>query len=140
MDRGSRNYLIFLIVLVVGLLVLVLYEDPRVSKLNGLLEKDVEITDFPYPFRVISVVDGVATLSTPRSTDVPVAQVLGILFPKVAGRAPNSVEFQRAQQHLATVQTRVRELILAEPTIARVSWQLDRNWLSQHGLVLNSLP
>ncbi len=138
MDRGSRNYLIFLTVLVAGLLVIFLYEDPMVSKLNDMLEEDLKITSFPYAFRVVRVDDGVATLSTPRSTDVPVEQVMGILFPKVAGCAPDSAEFQKAQQHLAAVQTRVRELILAEPGVKRISWQLDRNWLTQHGLVLYS--
>ena len=140
MDRGTKIYLLFLSVLVAGLLVLFLYEDPQVGKLNALLEQDPELADFPYPFRVVKVDDGVATLSTPRSTEVPVERVLGLLFPQIAGRSPESAEFQQAQQLLALVQTRARDLILDAPDIRRVNWQLDKNWLSQHGLVVNPVP
>jgi len=101
MDRGTRNYLLFIGILVAGLLVLFLYEDPRVGELNDRLEQDPEVADFPYPFRVLEVDHGVATLSSPRSTEVPVEQVLGLLFPIVAGRSADSPEFQQAQRSLA---------------------------------------
>jgi hypothetical protein len=134
MDRGTKIYAGVLALLVLALLVLFLYQDPKVSSLNGVLENDPEIADFPYPFRVLSVNDGVASLSTPRSTEVPVERVLGILFPSVSGKSPESPEFQQAQQKLAQVQNKVRKLIMADAQIERIDWRLDHTWLSQHGL------
>jgi len=136
MDRSTRNYAIFLAVLVLGLMALFLYQDPKVSELNQRLQGDPEIANFPFPFRVVKVHNDVATLTTPRSTLVPVVRILGILYPEVAGRAADSVEFQRAQKRLAKLQTRVRDLVLADPGIKHVSWELDRAWLSQQGIIV----
>ncbi len=134
MDRGTRNYAIFLALLVSGLLFVALYEDPKVSSLNDLLEQDPQVASFPYSFRVLRVANGVATMSTPRSSRVPVARVLGILFPSVAGKSEASAAYQKAQKRLATVQTRARDMVLQDPEIHRVSWELDRDWLARHGV------
>ena len=137
MDRGTRNYSIVLGIFVLALAVVFLYEDPKVSELNDLLEEDETLTNFSYRFKVVEVRNSMAIMSTPRSTEVPVSRVLGLLFPEVAGRKPETSEFQRAQKKLATVQTKARDLVLEDPEIKRVSWRLDKDWLSQHGIVVN---
>ncbi|MBL3601096.1 MAG: glutamate-ammonia-ligase adenylyltransferase [gamma proteobacterium endosymbiont of Lamellibrachia anaximandri] len=137
MDRGTRNYAIGLGIFVLGLLVLFLYEDPKASDLNDLLEEDAEISAFPYAFRVLRISNGIAVMSSPRSTEVPVARVLGILFPRVAGKSPASAEFQKVQKNLAKVQTKARDLVVADPEIKRVHWELDRAWLSGHGVIVS---
>lgn len=137
MDRGTRNYSIFLSIFVIGLAALFLYEDPKVSELNDLLEADPEISEFRYTFRVVELRNSMAIMSSPRSTQVPVARVLGILFPEVAGRKSQSAEFQKAQKRLATIQTRARDLILNDSAIKLVSWQLDREWLILHGILVS---
>ena len=136
LDRGTRNYAIFLLALAAGLIALALYEPPLVHELNKKLEQAPQVSAFPYEFRVLRVENGTAVMSTPRSPAVPVERVLGILFPEVAGQAGDSPAFQKAQKHLAKTQTRARDLVLKDPKVKRVQWQLDRNWLMQHGIQL----
>ena len=136
LDRGTR---IYALVLLAGALLWVgwaLYEDPQVAALNRRLDADPVVSAFPYRFRVLRLERGVATMSTPRSSAVPVARVLGILFPEVAGRAETSAAYLDAQQRLARVQTRARDLVLEAPGVERVAWALDRTWLERHGVVL----
>jgi len=73
-------------------------------------------------------------MSTPRSPAVPVERVLGLLFPEVAGQPGDSPAFQAAQQRLARIQTRARDLVLEAPDIDHVRWELDRDWLMRHGI------
>ena len=134
LDRGTRNYAIFLLALAAGLIALALYEPPVVRELNKKLEQDPLVSTFPYEFRVLRVENGAAVMSTPRSPAVPVERVLGILFPDIAGQPGDSPGFQEAQKKLATVQTRARDLVLHDPRVKRVRWELDRDWLMQHGL------
>ena len=136
MDRGTRIYTLVLTAFILGLVILFLYQDPKVSDLNDNLENDAEIEAFPYRFTVVSVGNGIATISTPRSTEVPVERILGILFPQVVGRKAGSAEFQKAQKELARIQTKARDIVLSDPEIKSMRWQLDRSWLSQHGVIL----
>jgi hypothetical protein len=39
-----------------------------------------------------------------------------------------------AEQQLAAVQGRARELLLAQPAIREVRWVLDRDWYLQRGV------
>ena len=75
-------------------------------------------------------------MSTPRSTDVPVSRILGILFPEVKGLSTQSSIFQKTQKSLAKVQILARETVISDAEIKRVSWELDRSWLLQHGISL----
>ena len=136
LDRGTRNYALFLLALLLLWLGWALYEDPLVSSLNRRLGDDPELAAFPYRFRVLDVSNGVATIGTPRSSAVPVARVLGILYPNVAGKPETSDAYLRAQQQLARTQTRARDMILEAPQIEAVRWQLDRDWLMKHGIQL----
>jgi len=137
LDRGTRNYALFLLALVVGLTALALYQPPVVRELNAKLESDPEVSAFPYPFRVLRVEGRTAIMSTPRSSAVPVARVLGLLFPEVAGLADDAPAFRAAQERLAQVQKRAARLVTDDPRIQGVRWQLDRDWLVQHGLPPN---
>ncbi|HKJ77106.1 MAG TPA: hypothetical protein VKA64_07875 [Gammaproteobacteria bacterium] len=137
LDRFTRNYLVFL-----GLLAAAALGgwastwSPRVGELNGKLADDAVLTDYPYRFRVLALEDGVATLTTPRSYEVPAVRFLGIIEPRLANRAPDDPEVVAAQKRLAKHQGRARKLVLAEPDVDRVRWQLDRDWYADHGVVL----
>lgn len=140
MDRFTRNYAITLGAILVVVLAWILYEDPQVSELNGLLEQDAAVAAYPYRFRVLALQNGVATLSTPRSSEFPVQQALGILYPALANRAQDNADLMRAQQELATVQKRVVAIVKESGKATRVRWELDREWLSQHGVQLGLSP
>jgi len=134
LDRGTKIYAAVLGALVLGLVFLTLYEPPQVSRLNDRLEADEQVGNFPYAFRVLRIGNGVAVMSTPRSSAVPVARVLDKIFPGVGNSAPNSPLFQEMQKKLATVQARASKLVTEDPEIKGVQWELDRDWLMQHGI------
>lgn len=136
LDKGTRIYAAILGAIVLGLIFLALYEPPIVSDLNDRLEADEHVGNFPYAFRVMRVDNGVAVMSTPRSSAVPVAQVLDKIFPGLGNSDPASPLFQELQAQLATTQKRARTIVLENPEIRRVRWQLDRDWLTQHGIPL----
>ena len=68
------------------------------------------------------------------------SKILGILFPRVKGESTQSTEFRQAQQALARVQKLTRDTVLADKDIKQVSWELDREWLTQQGVLLTALP
>lgn len=137
LDRFTRNYLIFLGVLAVAALAWWASTwSPRVGELNDLLADDPVLADYPYRFRVVALEDGVATLTTPRSYEVPAVRALAIIEPRLAGRSTDDPEVVAAQKRLAEHQGHASELVLAEPDVQRVRWRLDRAWYADHGVVL----
>lgn len=134
LDRGTRIYLQILLALSLGLLVLFLYEDPTVARLNEQLAQDSELNAFPYHFRVMRTEGSTAIMNTPRSAMVPVARVMGILYPHLAGKSPDHPGFQEAQLDLARHQKKAKKIVLLDPEILSVRWELDREWLTQHGI------
>lgn len=87
---------------------------------------------YPYQFRVLKVVGDTAYLSTPRNTEVPAFRALGVLFPELNTKDPNNPAFIAAQQRLGAVQSEARAIVLAQPGIKDVRWELDREWLASH--------
>ena len=136
LDRGTKIYAAVLGAVVLVLIFLALYTPPQVAHLNGRLEADEQVGGFPYPFRVLRVSNGVAVMSTPRSSAVPVAQVLDKIFPGLGNSDPASPLFRELQDKLAGTQKRAKAIVLKDPEIKRVQWELDRDWLSAHGITL----
>jgi len=136
LDRGTKIYAAVLGAIVLGLVFLALYEPPIVANLNDRLEADEQVGSFPYAFRVLRIDNGTAVMSTPRSSAVPVAQVLDKIFPGLGNADPASPLFQELQEQLATVQKRAKAIVLEDPDIKRVQWELDRDWLSTYGITL----
>ena len=136
LDRGTKIYAAVLGAVALALTFLALYTPPQVGHLNGRLEADEQVGSFPYPFRVLRVSNGVAVMSTPRSSAVPVAQVLDKIFPGLGNSDPASPLFRELQDKLASTQKRAKAIVLKDPEIKRVQWELDRDWLSAHGITL----
>ncbi len=134
MDRGTKIYAAILGTFIVVMTFVFLYESPKVSELNDRLESIKSINEFPYRFKVLRINNGTAIMSSPRSTDVPVSRILGLLFPEVKNKSLQSAEFQSAQKKLAFVQNKARETVMSDKDVSRVSWELDRSWLLQHGI------
>ncbi len=65
-------------------------------------------------------------------------KILGLIFPEVKGKASQSPEFQIAQKSLAEVQTLARDTIMNDKEIKQIRWELDRGWLIQHGISINT--
>lgn len=135
MDKFTRNYSIFLALIALASLVWVLYEDPLVSDLNDLLEQDKLVSSYPYRFRLLHVKNGIAVISTPRNSEFPVFQALGILYPHLANRSQDNPDLMQAQQQLAEVQKRVKLIVMKSGKVKQVRWELDLVWLADHGIV-----
>jgi hypothetical protein len=134
MDRFTRNYSIFLGVVVLLLLVWALYEDPAVSELNELLEQDKVVFSYPYKFRVIRIENRVAVMSSPRNSTFPMHKALGVIFPHLANRAQDNPDLMQAQQELASVQKQAKRIVVESGKVQRIRWELDREWLSSRGI------
>jgi len=138
MDRFTRNYAIGLAVAVAALAAFWVASawHPRVRALNELLQADPYLSAYPYHFRVLSLKDGIATMSTPRSFDFPVIRFLAIIHPELARAAQDDPRMIAAQQDLVNHQKKAQALVSKQPDVEAVRWQLDREWLSDRGVRL----
>jgi hypothetical protein len=137
MSNGLKIYAASLMLLVFSLIIIYGYEGPKVSALNEQLSNNEVIKSFPYRFKVLRINDRTAVLNSPVSTEMPCGQVIPAMFPEIKGKSLLSDEYQQARIQLAEVQTLIENLVKADPDIDKVSWELDKNWLLQHGINLN---
>jgi hypothetical protein len=138
MDRFTRNYLIGLGA-ALGILAILWFASnwhPEAGRLNELLQADRDLAAYPYPFRVVSVNDGVALMSSPRSFEVPVVRFLAVVKPGLAGKADNDPEVMAAQAELARHQKRAQKLVQDQPEVRSVRWVLDKAWYAERGIYL----
>jgi hypothetical protein len=136
MDKFTRNYSLLLgliLVVALGFWIKSAWQ-PRVWELNDLLKSDATLADYPYQFRLRSLKDGVAILSTPRNRDVPAYRFLQIIHPELAGKDQNDPAMVKAQQGLIKHQKHAQVLMLGQPDVERVDWVLDVKWLADHGV------
>jgi hypothetical protein len=68
---------------------------------------------------------------------MPVYRMIGALYPSLAGKAPDNPDFVAAEKELAKVQSEAKDIVLEQPGITEVKWELDENWLISHGISLN---
>ncbi|HSO82174.1 hypothetical protein [Thiocapsa sp.] len=142
MDRFTRIYSIAIGVVVIGALAVWIASawKPQVWELDQVLEADPLVSSYPYRFRVVSFENGVATISTPRSFDVPAYRFLAIIHPNLTNKADNDPQVIAAQQDLIDHQKRAQGLILAQPQVDSVEWQLDTQWLAARGITVSPTP
>ncbi|MCB1958412.1 MAG: hypothetical protein KDG55_22280 [Rhodocyclaceae bacterium] len=110
--------------------------DARSRELNALIEQQASplLRDYPYPFRVLRVEESTAIMGTPRNVDVPAFRFLGLVYPDLNVRNPQDPDFIAAQATLAGAQTEARAIVENAPGIQSVRWELDRHWLTAHGI------
>jgi hypothetical protein len=113
--------------------------DPKVDAINQALLKigSPALQNFPYAFRVVRLEGGSAVMGSPRSFEVPVYRMVGALYPNLAGKATNDPDFVAAEKELAQIQSEARKIVLDQPGVASVKWELDRNWLIAHNIQIN---
>ncbi|HEX5392491.1 MAG TPA: hypothetical protein VFW68_04380 [Rhodocyclaceae bacterium] len=91
-----------------------------------------ELKKYPYKFWVMRVEGDTAVVSTPRSFDVPAAKMLAVLYPNINTKDANDPAFIAVEQELGRVQSEVRAIVLKQPGIKDMRWELDRGWLVSH--------
>jgi len=134
----KRYWMILIVLFIVWLDWFIQAPDSRAQQLTAtLVEQGSErMKNYPYQFWVMRVDGGTATLSTPRSREVPALKVLGVLYPDIDTKNPNDPQFIAAEKLLAEVQAEARKIIAAQPGIIEVRWELDRKWLSSRSIEL----
>lgn len=138
MDDFTRKYLYVL--LVIGLAVCVWWFsslDFRANAITNELKTDTELANYAYQFRVISLKNGVAQVSSPRSSELPAIQSLRIMFPELQHSSVASEEVMAAQDELARLQKKAGALVESQQDVNTVRWVLDRKWLAKHGVYLD---
>ncbi len=136
MDRFTRNYSIALglvIIVALGFWIKSTWQ-PRVWEFDDILTSNPMLSSYPYQFRLRSLKNGIATISTPRSFDVPAIRFLEIIHPKLAGKSQDDPAMIAAQQDLIDHQKLAMGLMLAQPGVTSVDWELDTQWLADHGV------
>ncbi len=110
--------------------------DPRTRELNRALESQAsqKLKDYPYQFRVFRVEGSTAVMSTPRNFDVPAFRMLGVLYPEINVKDANNPAFIAVERLLGQVQDEAKDIVLAQPGIEQVRWELDKVWLHRKGI------
>ena len=138
LDDFTRKYLYVLVGLALVVLIWWLSSlDFRAREINKLLEADTELAAYPYPFRVMSLENGVAQMSSPRSAKLSVIQSLRVMYPELQQRGAVSDEMMAAQIELARVQSRAGKLVESQEDVSAIKWVLDEKWLLKNGVYVD---
>lgn len=110
--------------------------DPKVAALNHALEQQASpaLKAYPYQFRVLNFKQGIAEMSTPRSEAMPVTLMIGAIDPSLAGKDPSDPDFVAAEKKIGLLQAEARGIVISQPGVKQVTWKLDDEWLTDHGI------
>ncbi|OAD20762.1 conserved hypothetical protein, secreted [Candidatus Thiomargarita nelsonii] len=132
------KYTLFIISLAIALLAYWAWNyDPRVSELNDLLSQDSELSNYPYQFKVIELDEGTAVMSSPRSAQVSVLKFLSIIKPELHRKNSDSPEVIAAQKELAHHQQKAKKMVLSQPDVKQIRWELDKGWFAGYGIYVD---
>ncbi|MCP5232095.1 MAG: hypothetical protein R3E45_15500 [Rhodocyclaceae bacterium] len=110
--------------------------DDKARALNAAIaaQASSQLKAYPYPFRVLRTEGGTAVMGTPRNRDVSVAHVIKFIHPEVNVMNSDDAAFIAAQKELAALQSEARNIVAEQPGVTTVVWEIDRQWLSGHGI------
>lgn len=141
MDPFVRRYSIGLVCVVILVVVWnLISRDPRVGELNQLLAGDHELAEFPFPFRVVQLENGIATVTSPRSAEVPVMQFLRAAYPELANVSVDDARMMEAQAVLVNKQSRAAQLLKSQADIGAIRWEVDERWFEERGVRIEKEP
>ncbi len=132
----SWQWVLIVIALLVVLDWAIRRPDSRSRELTAIIHSQgsEQLKSYPYQFHVLRVDGKTAVMSTPRNFEVPALNMLGVLFPKVNVKDGNNPEFIAIQRQLGQVQDEAKAIVLAQPGITDIRWELDREWLRKQGI------
>lgn len=108
--------------------------DPKVDALNQAIatQGDQALHKYPYPFHVLRMEGTVAVMGTPRSPAMPVAKMIRAIDPHLDGASASDPDFIAAEQQMAKLQFEARDIVLKQPGVSSVRFELDKEWLQDH--------
>ena len=132
----SWQWIVITIALLVALDWAIQRPDPLTRELNQALatEASPKLRDYPYQFHVLRVEGDTAVMSTPRNFDVPAFRMLGVLYPDINVKDANNPAFIAVEHQLGRMQDEAKGIVLAQPGIEQVRWELDKQWLRRKGI------
>jgi hypothetical protein len=132
----SWQWVLIAIALLVALDWAIRRPDAQTRQLNDVLvdKASPQLKAYPYQFRVLRVEGDTAVMSTPRNFDAPAFRMLGVLYPDINVKDNNNPKFIEVERLLGRVQDEAKDIVLAQPGIAAVRWELDRDWLQRRGI------
>ena len=138
----SWQWIAIAVVLMVALDWAIQRPDPRTRELNQALEKQasIKLREYPYQFHVLRVEGDTAVMATPRNFDVPAFRMLGVLYPDINVKDANNPAFIAVERLLGQVQDEAKDIVLAQPGIKQVRWELDKTWLHRKGIEVPVKP
>jgi hypothetical protein len=112
--------------------------DGRTRELNNVIQTQASplLKSYPYPFQVLRVEGGTAVMGTPRNFEMPAFRFLGALNPGVNVKDHNNPAFIALEKTLGQVQDEAKDIVLAQPGISSVRWELDREWLRRNHIAV----
>lgn len=109
---------------------------PRVWQLNALLDEEPVIGAYPYDFRVLTFLNGIVTLSSPRASTVDERWTLTQIDPALAELPAADPAWSAAARQLSETEFRAIAVLLEQPDVDSVVWSLDRAWFHRHDMDL----
>lgn len=138
MDQFTRNYLRALVtIMVISAGWYWLSQDSRVSEINDRLISDSELASYPFQFRVLALKNGIASINSPRSADVPAMLFLRTAYPELRAKAVDHPDMMAAQDTLAATQSRAAKLVSSYADVTNIRWIIDERWFNERGVLLN---
>ena len=132
----SRRWTIIGILVAVAIGLYWFNADPRPSRLTHAIEQgsSASLKSYPYKFRVMKMEGDTAIFSSPRSYAVPASKALAALYPRLNTNNPSDPDFVAAEHQLGEVQAEARSIVLSQPGVKAVKFELDRDWLYAHNI------
>ena len=112
----------------------IVYSNMYILWVNNQVLDDVELSSYPYPFRILRRDGDVAVMGSLRSPEVTAATALRILFTELKNKPDNGNTMQRAQQEMARLQVKAKNIVLSSSDFEAVRWELDENWFRLQGI------
>ena len=108
--------------------------DPKVEALNRAIatQSDQALRRYPYPFHVMRMDGSIAVMGSPRSAEMPVSQMIRAIDPHLEGASPTDPDFVAAEQQMAKLQFEARAIVMKQPGVTGVRFELDKDWLQEH--------
>lgn len=66
--------------------------------------------------------------------------MLGVLYPDINVKDANNPAFIAVERLLGQVQDEAKDIVLAQPGITDVRWELDKGWLRRKGIEVPDKP
>jgi hypothetical protein len=130
---------ITLVVIALIALLLVFYGRnlvPRIWEMNAMLREDPVLAAYPYEFRVVNFLNGIAAVTRPYTDALGPKLFLTHIQPALAGLGSDDPAMHSAEQALKEHEYRAIQLLLDQPDVDSVIWYLDQAWYTRNKVAL----